>query len=710
MTKSPRYNKDAVDKELKKTGAGKKASKLTHKLLKGRQQADESKVTEADIVDFSSFAGMYHGGAHAVFQHPRTGEFHMIQATGNKPRKYFLDGKEISWDELKQAVGRTQLHPKQGFKPDYEESVNEASEMKSFSVRYKTKSGKTSTCTIRARDKKEAEAKCRSKPNYNGDASATLNEDRASDYGVSDAQRNPSMGRPATSRSHRKPTDREIEDRDRSAGMAMDAMTAAKRKKERAMFGEDGSGFSKGDTVIALRGPHKGDRHEVIHDFGDGTYNVRPLTRRVKYRLGAAKASAEDLKPVTEGAKPNATLGEAEVGDKVKYRNIKSKRNKTGTVRRVDTKNSQKRYELDGGKMVYDSDLEESGDWSGGVMPFRYAVINDNNDIELYNTRTDRLIKTVPMPDYRSAERRLERALFDPSLDEHVHGQIWYMNMIPGERFSDVDTELEEANTSYDRDLDDNQPIIVKGVKGASSKSFRKKFKNMDAYGKWIDSDAADDYEVHQVMNESHKITEGVLDDMDDDGFMAKRQLYDIAKYAVELHRMIQDTDNLEPWIQAKITKAQDYIDTVKHYMEYQGVSDAEAMADFSNMDDLAPAVDAIGPEMPQEEVMEYGDEDGSYVYPEDVLRWAVTRGVISDEQFDNPSTELHDAAADAADWIGQVDEIGSSDVSIWLRDFVDTAKGYGAELDGPNAIRYMNESKAARIYEKMIKQLKGRK
>ena len=50
---------------------------------------------------------------------------------------------------------------------------------------------------------------------------------------------------------------------------------------------------------------------------------------------------------------------EKKVGDKVKYRNIKSKRSKSGTVRKVDTKNGQKRYELDGGKMVYDSDLEE---------------------------------------------------------------------------------------------------------------------------------------------------------------------------------------------------------------------------------------------------------------------------------------------------------------------------------------------------------------
>ena len=67
---------------------------------------------------------------------------------------------------------------------------------------------------------------------------------------------------------------------------------------------------------------------------------------------------------------------------------------------------------------------------------------------------------------------------------------------------------------------------------------------------------------------------EGVLDATDEDGWMAKKQLYKLAKYSVQLHGMINDTDNLEPWVQAKITKACDYIGAVKHYMEYSEVND----------------------------------------------------------------------------------------------------------------------------------------
>ena len=45
--------------------------------------------------------------------------------------------------------------------------------------------------------------------------------------------------------------------------------------------------FKKGDTVTVLIGPHKGDKHEIIHDFGDGTYNVRPIrVPKIKYKLG----------------------------------------------------------------------------------------------------------------------------------------------------------------------------------------------------------------------------------------------------------------------------------------------------------------------------------------------------------------------------------------------------------------------------------------
>lgn len=56
--------------------------------------------------------------------------------------------------------------------------------------------------------------------------------------------------------------------------------------------------------------------------------------------------------------------------------------------------------------------------------------------------------------------------------------------------------------------------------------------------------------------------------DPNDESDMAKTQLYATAKYAIELLKMIQDGTQLDAWVQSKITKAADYIDSVKHYME----------------------------------------------------------------------------------------------------------------------------------------------
>jgi hypothetical protein len=57
---------------------------------------------------------------------------------------------------------------------------------------------------------------------------------------------------------------------------------------------------------------------------------------------------------------------------------------------------------------------------------------------------------------------------------------------------------------------------------------------------------------------------------IDDEGRMAKQQLFKIKKYAQELCDILEDNTQLEGWVQAKITKAEEAIGAVKHYMEYE--------------------------------------------------------------------------------------------------------------------------------------------
>ena len=76
------------------------------------------------------------------------------------------------------------------------------------------------------------------------------------------------------------------------------------------------------------------------------------------------------------------------------------------------------------------------------------------------------------------------------------------------------------------------------------------------------------------------QIIESVLDDTDDAGFMAKSNLYKAIKNGIQLHKLITDTDPLEPWIAEKISLASDYLETVKDYVEYRNVHNNEFTLD----------------------------------------------------------------------------------------------------------------------------------
>jgi hypothetical protein len=59
-------------------------------------------------------------------------------------------------------------------------------------------------------------------------------------------------------------------------------------------------------------------------------------------------------------------------------------------------------------------------------------------------------------------------------------------------------------------------------------------------------------------------------DDYDYEGGMAKSQMLKMKNYAKALCDMIDDETQLESWVQAKLTKASDYMSAVYHYLDYQ--------------------------------------------------------------------------------------------------------------------------------------------
>ena len=56
------------------------------------------------------------------------------------------------------------------------------------------------------------------------------------------------------------------------------------------------------------------------------------------------------------------------------------------------------------------------------------------------------------------------------------------------------------------------------------------------------------------------------IDDLE--GEMVKDQLCHIAQYAIAMAGVLEDDQELEGWVQSKITLAKDYVSKVRHYLE----------------------------------------------------------------------------------------------------------------------------------------------
>jgi|688.fasta_scaffold07155_19 hypothetical protein len=73
------------------------------------------------------------------------------------------------------------------------------------------------------------------------------------------------------------------------------------------------------------------------------------------------------------------------------------------------------------------------------------------------------------------------------------------------------------------------------------------------------------DYEADSDGDQVDMVDQG---EYDYEGDQAKDQLQTIVRAARRLNGMLDDNDNMPEWVQMKITKASDYIDTAADYME----------------------------------------------------------------------------------------------------------------------------------------------
>ena len=137
----------------------------------------------------------------------------------------------------------------------------------------------------------------------------------------------------------------------------------------------------------------------------------------------------------------------------------------------------------------------------------------------------------------------------------------------------------------------------------------------MDAVAMGLDQIMADVQEIEGVMESKETVKEDLADEAmivekDHEVQMARSELYKAAKYAVAIHKMMKDISEMQGidgWVASKITKAADYLGSVKHYMEGEAMQDVE-LAVVPVAGDMTDAMTV--PEESVEEVHEAHDDD----------------------------------------------------------------------------------------------------
>ena len=121
---------------------------------------------------------------------------------------------------------------------------------------------------------------------------------------------------------------------------------------------------------------------------------------------------------------------------------------------------------------------------------------------------------------------------------------------------------------------------------------------------------------LEELNTEKAKLNEGLGDmaheaEKDHEVQMARSDCYKSAKYAVSIHKMLKDVSEMEGidgWVASKLTKAADYLGSVKHYMEGEMMSDVE-LAVVPVAGDMTDAMT-----MPEESVEVIEAEERDYI------------------------------------------------------------------------------------------------
>ena len=221
---------------------------------------------------------------------------------------------------------------------------------------------------------------------------------------------------------------------------------------------------------------------------------------------------------------------------------------------------------------------------------------------------------------------------------------------------------------------------------------------------------------ANDIEESDYNVELDVVDrgEYDQEGDMAKDELATMIRAARRLTGMLDDNENMPEWVQKKISKAADYVDTAADYIESNKQGEmSEGIADLKNIDpgELAGSTlggiagymagDAVGGPMVGFGAAGVGSAIGGALAKEGMLdnpgqedspvAQAIIRRILLQrtDLLAKYGPERVGAAVDeVADFVGDVEEIGSSDVSGWVRhveqmlgNMMDEAKYQGREV-----------------------------
>ena len=162
---------------------------------------------------------------------------------------------------------------------------------------------------------------------------------------------------------------------------------------------------------------------------------------------------------------------------------------------------------------------------------------------------------------------------------------------------------------------------------------------------------------------------------------MARSDLIQAMKNAKTVYEIIKnrsEDDGLEGWVQEKIIKAADYLNTIAEYLEGKKVQE---------MQGGVVAGGGVG-----EGMLNNPDQQDSPVAQAIIRRILMQR---TDLLAKHGPEKVGQAVDDVAEFVGDVDEIGSSDVSGWVRQVEQSLSGLKENM-GSGSVGYDNAKAVA--------------